>query len=266
MNDEELKKENKVQDIVAITENFKSKEINDDENSLLEENNIGHIPIKILKRKLCVSLIGVFLGACYYTWSLTGHWNISNGLQNNKIYIGIGLTIAIMIVIFCVAMLILEKQQKKRDKQTKKHNILMLGLFLAMIGCVALSLTITNKSILGYHLSFEAPAFFILAKLAFLIGYISLAKSKPSKTIGSVAFIMKIVGSFALLNEAIEGTKLYLNINNIGINIMLGIAIFGVLLMTGNILSNAKDTQIISLSPCFSFSCCRPGSILAASD
>ena len=132
MNDEELKKENKVQDIVAITENFKSKEINDDENSLLEENNIGHIPIKILKRKLCVSLIGVFLGACYYTWSLTGHWNISNGLQNNKIYIGIGLTIAIMIVIFCVAMLILEKQQKKIDPVNEDQ--LDDDIFSAVIG------------------------------------------------------------------------------------------------------------------------------------
>lgn len=253
MNDEKLKKEETAQDNTEIKANIESNNL-DDDSADMKENHVCNIPIRLFKRKLYVSLIGVFLGASYYIWSLTGHWDVSNNLQYNKIYIGIGLSIAMMIVIFCVVMLILEKQQKEKDKQINKHNILMFGLFLAMIGCIVLTLTIMNKSINGYHFSFEAPACFILAKLILFIGYVSLVKSKRSKAIGALAFLMKIVGSFALLNEAIEKTKLH--IKDIGIDVMLAVAIFGAVLMTSNILSDAKDAQLISWCPCSIFSCC----------
>ena len=178
-------------------------------------------------------------------WSITDRWHSTRNLQNNQIYKVIGFLLMLFVIICCFLILLMENHRRKHDgKSGVQHMVYMLGLFVALVGCVAFSLTITNTAINGYHLSFEAPASFIVATVLLAIGHANLAKSKRPKRLGGIAFLMQAVGALTLLN-----------INEIGTKILLGIAILGVVLMIINTLLDAKDDKVITTQKCFSCDC-----------
>ena len=198
----------------------------------------------ILKEKRIqrgISLVAGFLFLPVFSWSLIDHCNPTNNLRNNKTYIDIGIALAVMVAICCVVMFKLENNKTEKDNN-KNHIASMFGISFALIGCIALILTLANQPIAHYHLSFEAPACFIAAIVSFAIGHATnLAKSKRSRIVGSVAFLIQTVGALALLSEAI---------NDKVTKIMLGVAILGVVLMIGNTLLDEK--KVISTLRCFS--------------
>jgi hypothetical protein len=205
---------------------------NSPENSLNVNKHRKKLDHKNLQ--LGVLLTADFLFLSLFSWSLIGQWNSSHYLEKSKGYIAIGLISTFFIMLCCLIML-----------RMKNHHIVsMLGLSFAFVGCIAFSLTITNTAIYGFHLSCERSSCFTAVTI--LLAYVSTAKSKRSKMVGCVAFLMQMIGAFTLLNEALDGSTLHLNISDTGTKIMLGVAILGVGLMIVNapILLNRKDEKV----------------------
>ena len=156
------------------------------------------------------------------------------------------------------ALGLLERKQKKLDKKYIEHNIIIFALLVVMLGCVGLGVSLTHTSIAGYHFSFEIPICFLAGKLLLLVNVTCFTKPKRAKIIVTLAFLMKIIGSIALLSVALNGKKLQININNNGIKAMLIIGMAGIALMVGHVLADAEKKNIISLSSkCLPDFCCK---------
>ena len=207
----------------------------------------------LFKQKILgVSLVTGFLFFFLFSGLFLAYVDPTNSLQNNKIYINIGIVLAVMVAISCMGMLILKNKQRKKDKQHKQHCIFMLGIFFGLVGCLLLSLTLINQAI-AHYLSFEAPAFFMIETFLLAIKHATFSTSKRSKIMGVIAFLMQTIGGFALFNKAMHGSKLYLNINTTQMSIMLEFATLGVGLMILNMLFDAKEDKVILASTSF---CC----------